>query len=320
MPGQSIGELVFDPTDPTYQTIVAGIGTYSSYYREGSQRAGLLRTTDGGQSWQHLGTQDIYNPTGLIGLNINGIAARGRFMVLTAGSAEATGGVFVGSITSTIQTFNRWDGTYGLPFGAGFDLAEDPSEPQRFFVATTAGIFRCDDVLFTPNFVNVTPKDLLNPFTTFINSSTTNVELSFQTYGGTSALYAAIINTGRLEYLFRSSNLGANWVPMDVPAVVEAAQIPITDASFTNPIVITSAKAHGLSNGHTVDVTGVTGNFAANGQWTVNVTGSNQFELNGTFASGGYTGGGTWLRRNYISDATTPTQSASFVQSRPSRQ
>ena len=47
----SIGAMEFDPTDATAQTLLAGIGRYSSFGRLGGSRIGLLRTTDGGTNW-----------------------------------------------------------------------------------------------------------------------------------------------------------------------------------------------------------------------------------------------------------------------------
>jgi hypothetical protein len=46
----SIGALEFDPTDPGNQTLLAGIGRFSSF-GDGGLRSGLLRTTNGGASW-----------------------------------------------------------------------------------------------------------------------------------------------------------------------------------------------------------------------------------------------------------------------------
>ena len=48
----SIGALAFDPTDATHQTLVAGTGRYSSNNRTGTALIGLMRTTDGGASWE----------------------------------------------------------------------------------------------------------------------------------------------------------------------------------------------------------------------------------------------------------------------------
>src|SRR6516225_10145678 len=47
----SIGALEFDPTDANHQTLVAGIGRFSSLENKGGARAGLLRTANGGTSW-----------------------------------------------------------------------------------------------------------------------------------------------------------------------------------------------------------------------------------------------------------------------------
>ena len=67
----------------------------------------------------------------------------------------------------------------------------------------------------------------------------------------------------------------------------------ITKATNSSPIVITSAGHH-LANGHQVSITGVNGNTAANGLFTVaNVT-ANTFELVGSVGNGTYTSGGTW--------------------------
>lgn len=70
----------------------------------------------------------------------------------------------------------------------------------------------------------------------------------------------------------------------------------ITAASYATPISITSAS-HGLSNGDQVVISGVKGNLAANGLWTVANTAANTFDLtdydgNSAIGSGYYSGGG----------------------------
>lgn len=67
----------------------------------------------------------------------------------------------------------------------------------------------------------------------------------------------------------------------------------ITDASNNNPIVITSAN-HGRVDGDRVSVSGVTGNTAANGTWSINVLDGDTFELTNSTGSGNYVSGGTW--------------------------
>lgn len=69
--------------------------------------------------------------------------------------------------------------------------------------------------------------------------------------------------------------------------------MPITDATNATPIVITSAN-HGLTTGAVVSISGVGGNAAANGIFTVTVVDANTFSLDGSTGSGAYTSGGAW--------------------------
>jgi len=77
---------------------------------------------------------------------------------------------------------------------------------------------------------------------------------------------------------------------------VRTANVPvaITGASNAAPIVITSA-GHGLSTGDAISVSGVAGNTAANGVFTITKVDDNSFSLNGTTGNAAYTSGGSWL-------------------------
>ena len=93
----SIGAIEFDPTDPNNQTLVAGIGRFSSFGRRGGQRRGLLRTTDGGTSWVPLNGGGA-----LLGLNVSGVAARGAIIVIsvyTASPPDTAAGIWRSSDT-----------------------------------------------------------------------------------------------------------------------------------------------------------------------------------------------------------------------------
>ena len=67
----------------------------------------------------------------------------------------------------------------------------------------------------------------------------------------------------------------------------------ITAATNASPIAITSA-AHGLETGSRVIISGVLGNTAANGTFTITKTGVDAFTLDGSTGNGAYTSGGTW--------------------------
>ena len=67
----------------------------------------------------------------------------------------------------------------------------------------------------------------------------------------------------------------------------------VTDATNATPIVVTCSGSHGFTSGDTVYITGVVGNTAANGTWTILSTGATTFSLNGSAGNGAYSAGGT---------------------------
>ena len=77
---------------------------------------------------------------------------------------------------------------------------------------------------------------------------------------------------------------------------VRSANVPVslTGATNASPIVITST-AHLLNTGDTISISGVVGNTAANGIFTITKVDANSFSLNGSTGNGAYSSGGTWL-------------------------
>ena len=76
----------------------------------------------------------------------------------------------------------------------------------------------------------------------------------------------------------------------------------ISGATTPGVIRITDL-GHELTTGEEIVVSDVTGNFAANGRFVVNVFDLDQVDLVGSAANGTYTGGGTWIRVGKIEDA-----------------
>jgi len=72
-------------------------------------------------------------------------------------------------------------------------------------------------------------------------------------------------------------------------------QLPVGYASYTAPISIGTAAGHGLATGDRVIISGVLGNTAANGAWTITVTDPTHFTLNGSSGNGDYTAGGSMI-------------------------
>jgi len=73
-----------------------------------------------------------------------------------------------------------------------------------------------------------------------------------------------------------------------------AQNVPVGFASYTEPISIGTQLPHGLSTGQIVTIYGVLGNTAANGTFTIAVTDSTHFTLNGSSGNGNYTSGGVF--------------------------
>lgn len=74
--------------------------------------------------------------------------------------------------------------------------------------------------------------------------------------------------------------------------VMTGTTFTVSAASNTSPIQITTLTANTFTNGQTVAIAGVNGNLAANGVFTITVSDSTHFTLNGTTGSGTYTNGG----------------------------
>ena len=213
----AIGALEFDPTDSKHRTLVAGIGKYSSFGRLGQDRTGLLRTTNGGNSWDAL-------DGGLFGKNISGVAPRGNVIVVSVNIADVFtfGNIGIFRSTDTGASFTRISGApgSGLPLGVSDDLVSDPNDPSRLFTDTLFsdfvgglnGIYRSDDTGATWTKVSDPAMDAL-----LISGVTNNVELAV---GQHNNVYAAIVNAGRLAGLFRSGSGGdpGTWVALDLPA------------------------------------------------------------------------------------------------------
>jgi photosystem II stability/assembly factor-like uncharacterized protein len=207
----SIGAIEIDPTDSTANTVVAGTGRFSSLRRQGGERIGILRTTDGGKTWTVMD-----GGGGLVGLNVAAIAARGSTIVIGANDADnpSTAGIWrtVDGGTTWVQV-SGGSGT-GLPSGPSSDIAGDPSDPKRLFAVvggSGSGVFRSTDTGATWTKVSSAAMNTMM-------ASASNGKVAVGTKGN---VYAAIVVFGELGGVFRSGNAGQSWTAMDLPTTSE---------------------------------------------------------------------------------------------------
>ncbi len=143
----SVTSLVLDPTDPSSNTLVAGIGHVSSFGPEGGPLEGLLRSTDGGMTWTRLDGDGVLN-----GRNIVSLVARGNTILAAATDFSFFGGTGAGVYRSTNggASFELISGAglSNLPTGAAFNIIADPTDLTGNTVYVSIqnkGLFRSND-------------------------------------------------------------------------------------------------------------------------------------------------------------------------------
>jgi hypothetical protein len=214
LPSQSIGALAFDPTDATRNTLIAGTGRWSNFAQRGDDEIGVYRTTDGGASWAVLGGAT------LLGRKVSAVAARGAVLL-----AATTTGLY--RSTNTGATWLLASGTGNLPAGSMPALTSDPSNAQRFY----AGVLNATPQILRSGDNGASWTDVTTGITG-LSASTSSFRIAV---GPTGVVYVAVVNGGTLAGVFRSTNQGANWTPMDVPPVHPGGQGVVNTSMVVDP-------------------------------------------------------------------------------------
>lgn len=210
-PGLSIGALERDPTDASSSTLWAGVGRFSAFNGAGGPLTGLLRTTDGGGSWEQVGAAE------LAGRSVSGIGARGNTVLV--GANAFGGGVNAGMYRSLDggATFDFISGINGLGTGPVLFIAGAPQDNNRFYASVAGvGLFRSDDA--GASWFDVSQNDATLQ-ARIQAAGNNNTEMSVSPLTG--RVYVGVLQNGQPNYIGFSDNLGATWTEMDLPVTLE---------------------------------------------------------------------------------------------------
>ncbi|MDA9120190.1 hypothetical protein N9J83_08655 [Opitutales bacterium] len=229
-------------------------------------------------------------------LGLGSFAWGDRFEILTANNSFSVWLTVANGENATIQSL-----TNPSPSRC-YMYYKDADTPETAIFS--GSVFYSSDQLVIPGPCQLRVRSNYSGYQT-----TALIRISSTTTHTTTAKYASVIpenaKTNVSVILEQSTDL-VNWTaanPGDFsPSTskrffrVRTANVPvaITGASNAAPIVITST-AHGLSTGDAISVSGVAGNTAANGVFTITKVDDNSFSLNGATGNAAYTSGGTWL-------------------------
>ena len=210
----SIGAMAFDPNDPN--TILAGIGRYSSFAQAGGDRVGVLLSKDGGNTWTHPNLP-FGDPSSK---NISGVAVDGDRLVASAGPFCCT------SVYRSLDGGATWSEAEGLPADGVMDMVVDPTDRDRFYATVRErGVFRSDDGGVSWQDISSHDAMLDAVFTVPVfdeegfEGRNNNAEMALASTG---RLYVAVLVAGQAKYIGFTDDQGATWTAMDLPLTPEA--------------------------------------------------------------------------------------------------
>jgi hypothetical protein len=222
-PSLSISSLVLDPTDQSYNTLVAGLSSESSLGREGSTIHGLLRTTDGGNTWIYQDGSGL-----LADKDISCVIARSNVVLLSATESASglvsTFGIYRSTNSgASFQQISTLTGQpNGLPYGRAHVLIGVPNNLSVLYTVLMArgggtnGVYKSSDMGVTWTKVSNAAIDNLLP------NCGDGVRMSATI---NSVVYIGISdsNNGGIVHVFRSADGGSTWMDLGLAQTSEAS-------------------------------------------------------------------------------------------------
>jgi hypothetical protein len=213
------GSIAIDPTNS--QIIYLGTGE-ENYGGDSYYGAGILKSTNGGSTWTRLGQATFTNPiSGCAGDFIGCGGARIGAIAIQPGAGN-NGHLLAAVNTAFSNTAGLfWSADAGTTWTAVSGATTSAADSVIFLNSTTAlvgmhkqGVFKCTGFATTPSCVaaNGTGGNVI---------TTTGIErLALGTDATGSVSYAAVslLSNGSLSGLYKSTDAGANWTKLTLPA------------------------------------------------------------------------------------------------------
>lgn len=219
----AIGDIAFSPLDATGNTVFAGTGSFSSLAQSGGSPIGILRTTDGGATWNTFpltagGSNQV---KAVVPTAIDTDPGPGVQEVVLVGTIGG-GGLYRSNNNG--QTYTLLSGANGLPNSDISQLIVDPNNAQRFYAGLpNVGVYRGDYNGGTGviSWTNITSN---------ITGAGTagNIQVAAHNSGGTTDLWALV--SGSSLGAFRSTNpggAGVTWTALATPPALFSRDVTV---------------------------------------------------------------------------------------------
>lgn len=150
-----------------------------------------------------------------------------------------------------------------------------------------------------------------------VDDATANAVRGTDSFAPTVSLAAVSPDPRSVPVTDVSLSFSENITGLDISdfTLTQSQAVVATSGLGVGPIAITTASTAGLTSGSTVTVSGVLGNTAANGTFTISVVDATTFTLIGTVGDGDYTGGGQWSQDVNLAAAGVSVQQVGSSQS-----
>jgi photosystem II stability/assembly factor-like uncharacterized protein len=228
LPTLAIGALAFSPLDRTGNTLFAATGNFgsgdfvSATFFPGGEPDGILKSTDGGDTWTVLG-QSTFAGQNLRQILPTSLTTRsGQVILASAGGslaqAQGTGGVWRSSDGGLTWTALSGPGR-PLPAGDDQTLLEDPNNASVLYTAVIGqGVYQSSDGGQTWSAIDGGGSNVISP-TTLMDAI--NLKLAINSSGTLFLLTSTPSTLGErssegISDVFYSTDQGKDWTEMDV--------------------------------------------------------------------------------------------------------